>query len=187
MDKAVTRKRNKMRGEKHGRRVDPIARGQIQQLLGETPRKRDLLIEYLHLIQDKFGHISAAHITALASEMNLAPTEVYEVASFYHHFDVIKEEHAAPPALTVRVCDSITCEMFGANRLVEELINENYDDVRSPFEVKQGAAEHRHGRRPGRVPAASDQPSRCRREGKEDLRVRVTRDSPPGPGHHHDR
>lgn len=130
MDKAVTRKRNKLRGEKRGRRVDPVAKEQIQQLLGETPRKRDLLIEYLHLIQDKFGHISAAHITALASEMKLAPTEVYEVASFYHHFDVIKEEHKAPPALTVRVCDSITCEMFGANQLVENLIKENYEDVR---------------------------------------------------------
>ena len=130
MDKAVTRKRNKLRGEKRGRRVDPVAKEQIQQLLGETPRKRDLLIEYLHLIQDKFGHISVAHITALASEMKLAPTEVYEVASFYHHFDVIKEEHKAPPALTVRVCDSITCEMFGANQLVENLIKENYEDVR---------------------------------------------------------
>lgn len=130
MDKAVTRKRNKMRGEKHGRRVDPVAKEQVQQLLGDTPRRRDLLIEYLHLIQDQFGHISAAHITALASEMKLATTEVYEVATFYHHFDVIKEEHQAPPALTVRVCDSVTCEMFGANQLVEALAKQTGEEVR---------------------------------------------------------
>ena len=121
MDKVVTRKRNKMRGEKHGRRVDPIVLGQIQALLANTPRRRDLLIEFLHLIQDKFGHISAAHITALAKEMKLATTEVYEVATFYHHFDVIKEEHQAPPELTVRICDSVSCEMFGANDLVDSL------------------------------------------------------------------
>ncbi len=130
MDKAVTRKRNKMRGEKRGRRVDPVARQQVRELLGDTPRRRDLLIEFLHLVQDKFGCISAAHITALASEMKLAPTEVYEVASFYHHFDIVKEQHKAPPTLTVRVCDSVTCEMFGANQLVEALSSENYEDVR---------------------------------------------------------
>lgn len=130
MDKVVTRKRNKMRGEKRGRRVDPTALHQIQDLLGETPRRRDLLIEFLHLVQDQFGYISAAHITALAKEMNLATTEVYEVATFYHHFDVIKEEHHAPPALTVRVCDSMSCEMFGANKLVETLSNQLGEEVR---------------------------------------------------------
>lgn len=130
MDKAVTRKRKKMRGEKHGRRVDPVARKQIQLLLGDAPRRRDLLIEFLHLIQDQFDHISAAHITALASEMKLAPTEVYEVATFYHHFDVIKEEHQAPPALTVRVCDSLSCAMFGADHLVEALTKQAGEDVR---------------------------------------------------------
>ncbi len=121
MDKAVTRKRNKMRGEKHGRRVDPVALDQVCQLLGDSTRRRDHLIEYLHRIQDKFGYISADHITALAKEMKLATTEVYEVATFYHHFDVIKAEREAPPALTIRVCDSITCEMFGANKLVDQL------------------------------------------------------------------
>ena len=130
MDKPLTRKRNKMKGEKHGRHVDPVAFKQVCKLLGDEPRRRDLLIEYLHIIQDTFGHISAAHITALAKEMKLAPTEVYEVATFYHHFDVIKEEHHAPPKLTVRVCDSITCEMFGANSLVDTLENYANENIR---------------------------------------------------------
>ena len=130
MEKVVTRKRNKMRGEKKGRSVDTLALTQVRELLGDTPRKRDLLIEFLHLLQDKFGHISAAHITALAKEMKLATTEVYEVATFYHHFDVIKEEHHAPATLTIRVCDSITCEMFGANNLVQELEKNADEDIR---------------------------------------------------------
>lgn len=130
MENTVTRKRNKMRGEKHGRLVDASVLAQVRDLLGDAPRRRDLLIEYLHLIQDKCGHISAAHITALAKEMKLATTEVYEVATFYHHFDVIKEGQEAPPALTVRVCDSISCEMFGANELIKQLMQQTGDDVR---------------------------------------------------------
>ncbi len=130
MDKPVLRKRNKMRGEQRGRHVTQTAQEQIRDLLGsETPR-RDLLIEYLHLIQDKFGHIAADHITALAAEMQLATTEIYEVATFYHHFDVIREGDDAPPELTVRVCDSITCEMYGANELVAKLEDIVGDDVR---------------------------------------------------------
>ena len=130
MDKPVLRKRNKMRGEQRGRHVTQTAQEQIRNLLcDETPR-RDLLIEYLHLIQDEFAHISADHITALADEMQLATTEVYEVATFYHHFDVIREDQDAPPELTVRVCDSITCEMHGANDLVAKLENIVGDDVR---------------------------------------------------------
>ena len=130
MDKPVLRKRNKMRGEQRGRHVTQTAQEQIRDLLGsETPR-RDLLIEYLHLIQDEFGHISADHITALAAEMQLATTEVYEVATFYHHFDVIREGQDAPPELTVRVCDSITCEMYGANDLVAKLEGIVGEDVR---------------------------------------------------------
>ncbi|RPJ46470.1 MAG: NADH-quinone oxidoreductase subunit F, partial [Betaproteobacteria bacterium] len=85
------------------------------------PRRRDLLIENLHRIQDRHGHISAAHIVALAREMQLAMTEVYEVATFYHHFDVVKEGERAPPALTVRVCDSLSCELSGASALISGL------------------------------------------------------------------
>ncbi len=130
MDKAVARKRNKMRGEKRGRRVDPVALQQIQELLGNTPTQRDHLIEYLHLIQDKFAHISADHITALASVMKLATTEVYEVASFYHHFDIVKEGHHAPPELTIRVCDSVSCEMNNANNIIKSLENKYKGKIR---------------------------------------------------------
>ncbi len=104
-----------------GRPVDPQALVDIRDMLGDRPRRRDLLIEYLHLIQDSFGVLTAPHLNALAAEMKMAQTEVYEVASFYHHFDVVKEGERAPPTLTVRVCDSITCEMFGAQDLIADL------------------------------------------------------------------
>ncbi|MEX0752619.1 MAG: NAD(P)H-dependent oxidoreductase subunit E [Xanthobacteraceae bacterium] len=90
-------------------------------LLGERPRRRDLLIEHLHLIQDRYGHLSSAHLAALAAEMKLALTEVYEVATFYAHFDVVKEGEIAPPSVTVRVCDSLSCAMAGAEGLLKEL------------------------------------------------------------------
>ena len=115
----------KKRGNPKGRAVDVRALAEVQALLGSEPRRRDLLIEHLHKVQDKYGCISAPHIVALAREMKLATTEVYEVATFYHHFDVIKEspngEMRAPPALTVRVCDSLSCELAGARTLLEKL------------------------------------------------------------------
>ncbi len=104
-----------------GRPLEASAQAAIQALLGAAPRRRDLLIEHLHKIQDRYGHISAAHVVALAREMNLATAEVYEVATFYHHFDVVKEGDAVPPALTVRVCDSLSCEMAGAQSLLGKL------------------------------------------------------------------
>ncbi len=102
-----------------GRQVEPDALEEVRALLTDRPRRRDLLIEHLHLIQDKYGHLSAAHLTALAQEMKLALTEVYEVATFYAHFDVVKD--APPPPVTVRVCDSLSCAMAGADRLLEGL------------------------------------------------------------------
>jgi len=99
-------------------------------LLGDRPRRRDLLIEYLHLLQDEFGHLSARHLTALAAEMNLPTAEVYEVATFYHHFDMVKDGGAAPPALTVRVCDSVSCAMAGAEGLIAKLEGALGPDVR---------------------------------------------------------
>jgi formate dehydrogenase beta subunit len=104
-----------------GRQVDPRALDEIRSLLGERERRRDLLIEHLHLIQDRYGHLSAAHLAALAQEMRLALTEVYEVATFYAHFDVVKEGETPPPAVTVRVCDSLSCALNGAERLLAEL------------------------------------------------------------------
>src|ERR1700704_4828188 len=114
-------KRARVRGTPKGRSVDPKAREEVRPLLKDAPRRRDLLIEYLHRIQDRYGHLSAAHLVALADEMKLSMTEVYEVATFYHHFDVIKEGDAAPPAITVRVCDSIACEMAGSSELLAKL------------------------------------------------------------------
>ena len=104
-----------------GRQVDPVALDQVRLLLGHRPRRRDLLIEHLHLIQDRYGHLSAAHLAALAAEMKLALAEVYEVATFYAHFDVVKEGEVAPPSVTVRVCDSLSCAMAGAERLLQQL------------------------------------------------------------------
>ncbi len=111
------------RGAAHpkGRQVDARALEEVRALLGERPRRRDLLLEYLHLLQERYGHLSAAHLAALAEDVRLAQTEVYEVATFYAHFDVVKEGEAPPPALTVRVCDSLTCELMGAQALMATL------------------------------------------------------------------
>jgi formate dehydrogenase beta subunit len=113
-----------------GRQVDPQASEEIRALLGDRERRRDLLIEHLHLIQDRHGHLSAAHLAALAAEMRLALTEVYEVATFYAHFDVVKEGETPPPAVTVRVCDSLSCALKGAERLFAELPNKLGSGVR---------------------------------------------------------
>ncbi len=109
------------RGKPKGRVVDARALAEVRALLGDASRGRDLLIEHLHRIQDRFGHLSAAHVAALAAEMNLPQAAVYEVATFYHHFDVVKEGGTAPPQLTVRVCDSLSCEMAGARSLLQAL------------------------------------------------------------------
>ena len=121
----------KSRKTTKGRQVDDVAVEQVRELLGERPRRRDHLIEFLHLIQDRYGHLSAAHIAALADEMRMAQTEVYEVATFYAHFDIVKEGEAAPPALTIRVCDSLSCEMAGAQQLQSAL-----EDGLDPSEVR---------------------------------------------------
>jgi formate dehydrogenase len=113
-----------------GRRVDPTAHDEVLALLGDAPRRRDLLIEHLHLIQDRYGCLAAAHLVALAAEMKLAMAEVYEVATFYHHFDVVKEGDAPPPAITVRVCDSIACDMAGSRDLLAALPARLGKDVR---------------------------------------------------------
>jgi len=115
------RQRSRVRATPKGRAVDAQAREEVAALLGDAPRRRDLLIEYLHLIQDRFGCLSAAHLVALAAEMKMAMAEVYEVATFYHHFDVVKEGDTPPPAITVRVCDSIACELAGSHELLKAL------------------------------------------------------------------
>src|SRR5438128_3052006 len=120
-DRGGLGRRNRPRKTPKGRQVEPQALAQVRALLGDRERRADLLIEHLHLIQDRYGHLSAAHLAALAREMRLALAEVYEVATFYHHFDVVKEGEAPPPALTVRVCDSISCALSGSEVLAESL------------------------------------------------------------------
>jgi formate dehydrogenase len=127
--------RRKTRETPKGRQVDPQALDEVRALLADRPRRADLLIEHLHLIQDKYGCLHARHLVALANEMRLALVEVYEVASFYAHFDIVMEEEPAPPPLTVRVCDSLTCAMMGAERLLAELtakLEPNIRVVRAP-------------------------------------------------------
>jgi len=114
-------KRARKRAAPKGRRVDPGARDDVLALLGAAPRRRDLLIEHLHRIQDHFGCLSAPHLVALAAEMKLSMAEVYEVATFYHHFDVVKEGDTPPPAITVRVCDSVACDLAGSRALLAAL------------------------------------------------------------------
>jgi formate dehydrogenase len=114
-------KRSRVRATPKGRAVDSTAHEEIRALLGDAPRRRDLLIEHLHKIQDRYGCLSAAHLVALAAEMKMAMAEVYEVATFYHHFDVVKEGETAPPSITVRVCDSIACELAGSGALLTAL------------------------------------------------------------------
>jgi formate dehydrogenase beta subunit len=113
--------KGKVRAHPKGRPVDAKALGEVRALLGEESRQRDLLIEHLHKINDRYGHLSASHLAALAEEMKLSQTEVYEVATFYHHFEVVKEGETAPPSLVVRVCDSIACELAGAEALLKNL------------------------------------------------------------------
>src|SRR4051812_5102029 len=129
VDKPASGRRRPPRTPK-GRQVEPQALDEVRALLGERPRRRDLLIEHLHLIQDRYGYLSAAHLAALAQEMKLALAEVYEVATFYAHFDVVKEGEAAPAPITVRVCDSLSCTMAGAEHLLRDLPGKLGPEVR---------------------------------------------------------
>jgi NADH:ubiquinone oxidoreductase subunit F (NADH-binding)/NADH:ubiquinone oxidoreductase subunit E len=104
-----------------GRQLEDQAWDEVRALLADRPRRADRLIEFLHLIQDAYGHLSAAHLRALAEEMRMSMAEVYEVATFYAHFDVVKEGETPPPALTIRVCDSLSCELAGAQALKSAL------------------------------------------------------------------
>lgn len=136
----ITKKKRK--GPK-GHAVDLTALDEVQKLLGNESRQHDLLIEHLHKIQDHYQHISSKHLVALAHEMNLSPAEVFEVASFYHHFDVIKEGQTPPPALTVRVCESLSCSMAGSNKLTEALTSGlNSEQVRVQKVPCVGRCQH---------------------------------------------
>ncbi len=111
------------RKQTKGRQTDAAVLAEVRTLLGDSSRQKDLLIEHLHTINDHLGHLPVAHLTALAQEMRLAQTEVFEVASFYHHFTITKENETAPPSTTLRVCDSLSCEMAGSLQLFDTLKN----------------------------------------------------------------
>lgn len=126
----VPARRRRKKGQGKGRAVDINALMQVRALLGDAERRSDLLIEFLHLLQDKYGHLSSAHLVALAHDMKLAPAEIYEVATFYHHFDVVKDDQPTPAKITVRVCDSVSCELNGAQELITGLKSALGDAVR---------------------------------------------------------
>src|SRR5215468_1295845 len=149
---ALEKPKKGARGTPKGRSVDRKAREEVAALLGNSPRRRDLLIEFLHRIQDRYGCISAAHIVALAAEMRLAMTEVYEVATFYHHFDVVKEGDAVPPRLTVRVCETLSCQMAGSDALRAELAAKLGPGVRVIGAPCIGRCEHAPAAVVGRNP-----------------------------------
>ena len=104
-----------------GRQLDDRALEEVRALLGERERRKDLLIEFLHLVQDEYGHLSAAHLRALGEELGLPQAAVWETASFYAHFDLVKEGETPPPAITIRVCESLSCELAGAQQLMAAL------------------------------------------------------------------
>jgi NADH:ubiquinone oxidoreductase subunit F (NADH-binding)/NADH:ubiquinone oxidoreductase subunit E len=122
--------RKRAKATPKGRQVDPTAAHEIELLLGDRPRRRDLLIEHLHLIQDRYHQISAAHLAALAGEMKLSFAEVFETATFYAHFDIVKEGEADIAPLTIRVCDSLTCAMLGGEKLLQELQSKSGPGIR---------------------------------------------------------
>jgi formate dehydrogenase len=124
-----------------GRQVDPQAVVEVRSLLTDRSRRRDLLIEHLHLIQDQYGYLSAAHLAALAAEMKMALTEVYEVATFYAHFDVVKDGELPPPPVTVRVCDSLSCAMAGGEKLMKDLSSKLGREVRVVHAPCMGACD----------------------------------------------
>ena len=143
-----------------GRQVDAQALADVRALLGDAPRERSLLIEFLHRIQDARGHLPAAHLVALAHEMKLAMTEVYEVATFYHHFDVVDAGATPPPPITVRVCETLSCRMAGADALRAAVIAQGNANVRVIGAPCIGRCEHAPAAVVGRNPVDRATPAR---------------------------
>ena len=167
------------RGVLKGRQVDEQALGEVRALLGDSPRRRDLLVEFLHRIQDKHGCIAADHIVALAQEMRLAMTEVYEVATFYHHFDVVKDGEKAPAALTVRVCETLSCAMAGSRDLLARLPGALGPAVRVIAAPCIGRCEHAPAAVVGRRPIDAATPEKI-------VRAMAERATEPDPSSHID-
>ena len=160
-----------------GRQIDPDAAEQISALLGDMPRRRDMLIEALHLIQDTYRGLSPAHLAALAGEFRLAFAEVFETATFYHHFDVLGDSDAPPPEITVRVCDSLSCEMAGAQDLIAKLRADFGDSVRILAAPCIGACDRAPAAVVGQNPVFAATPARI----AETVQKKET--AAPVPGH----
>ena len=158
MNDAVIVDTSRLRGKRgvksrpKGRAVDADALADVELLLGDAPRDRSMLIEYLHRIQDARGCLPAAHLVALARHMRLAMAEVYEVATFYHHFDVVDTDAAPPPPVTVRVCETLSCQMAGSHALRDELIAHGDPNVRVLGAPCIGRCEHAPAAVVGRNP-----------------------------------
>jgi formate dehydrogenase len=142
VDTSRLRGRKGLRATAKGRPVDAAALAEVQAVLGEAPRRRDLLIEHLHAIQDRYGCLAAAHLVALAHEMRLPMAEVYEVATFYHHFDVVGDDDPKPPPVTIRVCETLSCAMAGGHALRETLESLALPGVRVLGAPCVGRCEH---------------------------------------------
>ncbi|MBZ0161146.1 MAG: NAD(P)H-dependent oxidoreductase subunit E [Notoacmeibacter sp.] len=104
-----------------GRQLDEAAVGEVEQAISGLERRRDLLIEHLHRLQDQHNCLNARHLRALGDILRISQAEIYEVASFYDHFDIVKEGEAEPAPITIRVCDSLSCMLAGAETLIGEL------------------------------------------------------------------
>ncbi len=114
------RDRIRRKSKLKGRQADDASVAEVRSLVGPGPHRRDLLIEHLHKLNDAYRCLHDRHLVALAREMNIPMAEVYEVATFYHHFEVVRGDEAAP-GLTVRVCDGLSCELAGARDLLARL------------------------------------------------------------------
>ena len=117
----ISLKKKKKRWTPKGRQSDQISLQEVKNVIGKKSYSRFLLIEYLHLIQDKYGLLRDKHLVALAELINIPLAEVYEVSTFYAHFNVVKDSNFIAPEVTIRVCESLTCEMFGSKRIFDEL------------------------------------------------------------------
>ena len=136
-------RKRRSRATARGRQTDPQAAAEVAALLGDASPRRELLIEYLHLVQDRYRHISHRHLKALADALNIPMAEAFEVATFYHHFDVVREGEPPPPPITVRVCESLSCAMAGADDLCHALSDTLGSDVRVVRAALHGTVRRR--------------------------------------------
>ena len=167
IDTSRLRGKRGVKSRPKGRPVDAEALADVRTLLGDATRDRSMLIEYLHRIQDARGCLPAAHLVALAQEMKLAMTEVYEVATFYHHFDVVDVGDAPPPPITVRVCETLSCQMAGSHALRDALIAHGDANVRVLGAPCIGRCDRAPAAVVGRMEAREGRGAGDRRRGSE--------------------